>query len=74
MKPCPYCNEDAQVWERRLPELLAMEGPVFVELGVDPVPARTKPGFVQDEMPDRQFERMGQEALRLQHWLRGETV
>ena len=66
--------EDAQVWEQRLPALLAMEGPVFVELAVDPVPARTKPGFVQDEMPDRQFERMGQEALRLQQWLRGEAA
>ena len=66
--------DDAQVWEQRLPALLALEGPVFVELAVEAAPARGKPGFVQDEMPDRQFERMGQEALRLQHWLRGESA
>lgn len=64
----------AETWEERLPALLALDGPVFVELAVEPVPARAKPGFVQDEMPDRQFERMGQEALRLQRWLRGEAA
>ena len=63
--------DSADVWERRLPELLNLNGPVFVELMVEPVPARAKPGFEQTEMPDRQFERMGQEAVRLQHWLQG---
>lgn len=61
--------DSAQAWEARLPQLLAIRGPVFVELMVESVPARAKPGFEQTEMPDRQFERMGQEAMRLQRWL-----
>lgn len=60
---------DGAVWAERFPRLLAMDGPVFVELMVEPVPQQTKPGFEQEEMPDRQFERMGQEALALQAML-----
>ena len=57
---------DGAAWAERFPALLAAEGPVFVELMVEPVPQQTKPGFEQEEMPDRQFDRMGQEALALQ--------
>jgi phosphonopyruvate decarboxylase len=60
---------DGANWAERFPRLLAMDGPVFVELMVEPVPQQTKPGFEQEEMPDRQFDRMGQEALALQAML-----
>lgn len=61
--------EDGAQWAQRFPALLAMEGPVFVELAVDPLPRRAGEGFEQAEMPDEQFERMGREALALQRWL-----
>ena len=60
---------DGAVWAERFPVLMAMDGPVFVELMVEPVPQQTKPGFEQEEMPDRQFDRMGVEALALQAML-----
>lgn len=60
---------DGATWAERFPKLLAMDGPVFVELMVEPVPQQTKDGFEQEEMPDRQFDRMGQEALALQAML-----
>lgn len=60
---------DGSVWAERFPKLLSMDGPVFVELMVEPVPQQTKDGFEQEEMPDRQFDRMGQEALALQAML-----
>lgn len=66
--------DSATKLEQRLPDLMAMDGPVLAELMVEPVPARTHPGFEQQEMPDKQFERMGHEALRLQRWLRGESA
>lgn len=59
----------AAEWAEQFPKLLAMKGPVFVELMVEALPRQTKPGFEQAEMPDRQFERMGQEALALQSLL-----
>jgi hypothetical protein len=62
--------EDAATWAKLFPELCAAEGPVFVCLKVDPVAKRTQMGFVHPEMPDQQFDRMGQECTRLQHWLR----
>ena len=58
--------EDASRWAERFPVLLAMDGPVFVELMVESVPQQTRDGFEQEEMPDRQFDRMGVEALALQ--------
>lgn len=62
-------------WAGRFAQLLAMEGPVFAELEVDPLPARAGDGFQQTEMPDEQFERMGREAWILQGWLAAqETV
>lgn len=60
---------DGAQWAERFPALLAMDGPVFVELMVEPVPRQTKEGFEQEEMPDRQFTRMGEEAVALQAWL-----
>ena len=60
---------DAAQWADRFPVLLTMQGPVFVELMVDPVPKQTRDGFEQEEMPDRQFDRMGVEALALQAML-----
>jgi hypothetical protein len=57
---------DGGQWATRFPQLLAMDGPVFVELMVEPVPQQTRDGFEQQEMPDRQFDRMGEEAVALQ--------
>jgi len=61
--------DDGAQWAERFPALLAMGGPVFVELGVDPLPQRAGEGFAQTEMPDEQFERMGREALAMQRRL-----
>ena len=60
---------DLGQWQARLPALLAMTGPVFVELLVEPLPQRAGTGFVQEQMPDLQFERMGKEALALSRFL-----
>lgn len=65
---------DAAQWAQRFPELLAMQGPVFVELHVAPLPQRTGEGFEQAEMPDIQFERMGLETRALQTWLSAEEA
>ncbi|EHP42170.1 thiamine pyrophosphate enzyme, C-terminal TPP binding domain-containing protein 11 [Cupriavidus basilensis OR16] len=46
-----------------------IDGPAFYELCVAPEPARIGQENPQQEMPDRQFERMGQEAAALSHWL-----
>lgn len=61
--------EDAAEWAERFPQLLALQGPVFVELRVQPLPQRAGEGFEQTEMPDIQFERMGLETQALQAWL-----
>lgn len=57
----------ASEWANAFPSLLAAAGPIFVELDVDPPPPRVVPGAgaVQQEIPDRQFERMGLEAQAL---------
>lgn len=72
-RDCGYVHAeriaDGAVWAARFPDLMAMDGPVFVELMVDPPPQQTKPGFAQEEMPDMQFDRMAQEALGLQAML-----
>ena len=60
---------DATQWAERLPQLMALQGPVFVELMVQPFPQQTKPGFVQQEMPDVQFARMGLEVAALRSHL-----
>ena len=51
------------------PEGQLLEGPVFVELMVEPVPKQTKDGFEPWELPANQYTRMGEEALALQDWL-----
>lgn len=61
-------------WAERFPVLMAMDGPVFVELMVEPVPRQTKEGFEQEEFPDQQFNRMGEEALAMQTWLAGSKL
>lgn len=61
--------EDAAEWAHRFPKLIGMQGPVFVELRVQPLPQRAGEGFEQAEMPDIQFERMGLETRALQAWL-----
>ena len=65
---------DADQWVTQFDELLAQDGPTFVELMTEPMPAQTKPGFEQSEMPDMQFERMGLEARALQAFLSGQTA
>ncbi|MFZ4757092.1 MAG: thiamine pyrophosphate-dependent enzyme [Burkholderiaceae bacterium] len=61
--------EQADDWVQRFPGLLAADGPGFVELGVEPPPPRFAAQTPQQEMPDRQFQRMGQEAAALSAWL-----
>lgn len=65
---------DAAEWARRYPELRKIEGPVFIELMVDPVLRKTKEGFEQEELPPNQYTRMGDEAIALQNWLAGEAA
>lgn len=65
---------DGAVWAERFPVLMAMKGPVFVELMVEPVPQQTKDGFEQTELPANQFYRMGEEAVALQAWLALESA
>lgn len=59
----------ADAFAARLPQLLATEGPRFVELMVEPTAPAAGAGFEQNEMPDLQFARMGQEARALADWL-----
>jgi len=77
-RKCGYVHAeritDGAQWAERFAALLAMDGPVFVELMVEPVPQQTKAGFEQEEMPDRQFDRMGQEALALQALLANDAA
>ncbi|MEI8156005.1 MAG: thiamine pyrophosphate-dependent enzyme [Burkholderiales bacterium] len=61
--------EDGATWAQRFPALLAMDGPVFVELMVESLPKQTKTGFEQEELPLNQYTRMGDEAIALQAWL-----
>lgn len=65
--------EDGGVWAERFATLLAMDGPVFVELMVEPIPKQTKDGFEAWELPANQYTRMGDEALALQNWLAQES-
>jgi hypothetical protein len=66
--------DDGATWAERFPALLAMDGPVFVELMVEPVPRQTKDGFEQEELPANQYTRMGDEAVALQAWLAQEVA
>jgi phosphonopyruvate decarboxylase len=60
---------DAAQWAECLARLLAAPGPHFVELLVEPLPARAGDGFSHAEMPDQQFTRMGQEAQAMHQHL-----
>ena len=46
-----------------------VEGPAFYELCVEQEPPRFDAENPQAEMPDRQFSRMGAEAVALAAWL-----
>lgn len=61
--------DDPDRWATTFEELLAQDGPTFVELMVEPMPPQVGPGFEQSEMPDLQFERMGLEARAVQSFL-----
>ncbi|MFM1988118.1 MAG: hypothetical protein RJA99_1075 [Pseudomonadota bacterium] len=61
--------ERLEDWARHFPALLAADGPGFVELAVEPPPPRFGPQTPQQPMPDRQFQRMAQEAAALSAWL-----
>lgn len=65
---------NAEEWANRYPELLKMNGPVFVQLIVAPVPAQVKPEFAQQELPVNQYDRMGKEAIALQSWLQEKNL
>lgn len=56
-------------WARHFAALLAADGPGFVELAVESPPPRFGPQTPQQPMPDRQFQRMAQEAQALSAWL-----
>lgn len=58
-----------EAWGQHFAALLAADGPGFVELAVEAPPPRFGPGAPQQQMPDRQFQRMGQEAVALSAWL-----
>lgn len=57
--------DDPDQWHAQFKTILAQEGPSFVELMVEPVPAQAGPGFEPTEMPDKQFERMQREACAI---------
>lgn len=63
--------DDPGVWATRFPELMAMDGPIFVELIVAPPPKQTGDGFVHPVIPLNQFDRMGKEATEMKAWLGG---
>lgn len=65
---------DGAQWAERFPALLALDGPVFVELMVEPAPKQTQEGFEQVELPVNQYTRMGEEAQALQTWFAAHAV
>ncbi|MDN5536228.1 MULTISPECIES: thiamine pyrophosphate-dependent enzyme [Comamonas] len=69
-----YVIKDEATWEARFPEIQSLQGPVFVELIVEPAPSQATEGFEQAEMPDYQFERMGLEARAMQQLLNAEVA
>lgn len=64
-----FCIDDGAQWSTRFADIQQLNGPVFVELKVQPAPPLAREGFAQTEMPDHQFQRMGLEALALQQLL-----
>ncbi len=63
-----YGFSDASLLRESLPDILAMPGPAFVTLHVEPEPSRFGPAVPFPEVPDRQFDRMRVEAEQLGLW------
>lgn len=64
-----YTFEDEADFAGQIAEILAADGPTFVELRVEAQPAM--PGApLKVEIPDLQFKRMGLEARALSAWLK----
>lgn len=57
-----FSFKDQGLWAQQFCAIDELEGPVFVALSVQSLPAVADEGFDQVEMPDYQFERMGLEA------------
>ena len=64
-----FAIHDLDTLQDRLPEIFAAEGPVMVELMLAPEPASFSAENPQQDLTDRQFTRMGDEALQLRAWL-----
>ncbi|GAB2461499.1 hypothetical protein GCM10027082_10480 [Comamonas humi] len=64
-----FSFDDEAQWSARFTDIQKLDGPVFVELRVQPAPQLAKEGFAQTEMPDHQFQRMGLEAQAIQQLL-----
>lgn len=60
------CMDSAQAWQDSFADLARRTGPVLVELRVRPAAAAAGDGYLQTELPDNQFLRMGQEAAAMQ--------
>lgn len=63
------CHDDLEAFEAALPAILALAGPVFIELKVRPDPPTFGPDRPQGDWSDRQFTRMGEGAAQLSGWL-----
>lgn len=61
---------DADELTRNIGDLLGGQGPTFVELRVEAEPSSYTYENPQQEMPDLQFRRMGEESRALMNWLR----
>lgn len=68
--------EDVSTLDAELPEILAVSGPTFVRLAIDPAGTDRPPWSgdnPQEETPDRQFLRMGDEARAVRQALGGKA-
>lgn len=64
-----YAIDDAADLAQRLPAILAVPGPVFVALTIEPDAPTFSAEQPQQDWSDRQFTRMGEEAAALAQWL-----
>jgi phosphonopyruvate decarboxylase len=69
-----YAIHDIDTLQDRLPEIFGGEGPVMVELIIEPEPQSFSADNPQQDWTDRQFTRMGVEARQLQAWLAQEEA
>ena len=60
---------ELEAFTKDLPGILAVGGPAFVELVVEPEKSTFGKEHTQPEVPDQQFTRMGEEARALSAWL-----